>query len=125
LTGLTDPTDCVAKALAEYKIKLTSITYTSGSDSVFIELHYIINIKITLTHDSELVEFIEDDSELIELFEELNDYLVGSNPSGMYTGEVKVLGNDATIKINVLSSSSLDFYVTITGLVSAKIDCKG
>jgi hypothetical protein len=42
----------------------------------------------------------------------------------VYTGEVKVLGNDATANINVLSSSSLDFLVKVTGLVNIKIDCK-
>jgi hypothetical protein len=61
---------------------------------------------------------------MIELFEELSDYLQLSGPSGMYTGEVKVLGNDATANINVLSSSSLDFLVKVTGLVNIKIDCK-
>jgi len=43
----------------------------------------------------------------------------------LYTGKASVLGNDATIAVNVKSSSSLDFLVTITGLVSIKIDCKG
>ena len=52
-TGINDPTDCIAKALSTNGIKLTSVTYSSGSDSVSIVLHKIIKISITLTHDSE------------------------------------------------------------------------
>jgi len=61
------------------------MTYTSGSDSVLVALHYIINIKITLTHDS------ESDNSLINLIEESN-YEGLTAPSGGYSGDATVVG---------------------------------
>ncbi len=38
LTGLSDPTDCVASALAENKISLDSVVYDAGDDSITVKM---------------------------------------------------------------------------------------
>jgi len=73
------------------------MTYTSGSDSVLVALHYIINIKITLTHDSE--------SDIIE--ESNNEALTA--PSGSYSGSTNAMGESIKSHLVIINESHADF----------------
>eukprot|EP00656_Telonema_subtile_P019333 TRINITY_DN205_c0_g2_i1.p1 TRINITY_DN205_c0_g2~~TRINITY_DN205_c0_g2_i1.p1 ORF type:complete len:506 (-),score=142.72 TRINITY_DN205_c0_g2_i1:22-1539(-) len=111
LAGASTTGDCVHDSLQKYTVDLNSVTYDSGSDSIALSVHKILNIKVTLSKNGLTME-------------EIPAPVVVAAPSGVYKGSTKEFGVTVDATITIDDTSHADIVVAASGLTTVNIDCK-
>eukprot|EP00299_Pterocystis_sp_00344_P016495 c8276_g1_i1.p1 GENE.c8276_g1_i1~~c8276_g1_i1.p1 ORF type:complete len:294 (+),score=61.08 c8276_g1_i1:1-882(+) len=120
--GLTDPDDCLKKALDNNNIDISSVTYDSASNTVTAKVKFGISV-ITLVLDHVAAPSLTHQHQyvipLAQLFDRYFDIFSAQGPNGVYKATKSVLGVQVVAVISIDSPTVFNF--TITGPVS--IDC--